>query len=54
MVHFSPSDNTTSLLLAIRRLDVAIFDPDLDPDGGHAARIVACLAAMLAPDLARR
>jgi arginase len=34
----------------IAGLDVAIFDPDLDPDGHHAARIVTCLAAMLEPD----
>jgi arginase len=31
----------------IAGLDVAIYDPDLDPDGKHAARIVACIAAML-------
>lgn len=28
-------------------LDIAIYDPDLDPDGAYAARIVACVAAML-------
>jgi arginase len=38
----------------IAGLDVGIFDPDLDPDGSHAARIVACLGAMLAPDGPRR
>lgn len=30
-------------------LDVAIYDPELDPDGTHAARIADCLATALAP-----
>jgi arginase len=34
----------------IAGLDVAIFDPDLDPGGRHAARIAACIAAMLELD----
>ena len=29
--------------------DVAIFDPDLDPDGRHAAALTACLSAAFAP-----
>ncbi|MFI1338000.1 arginase family protein [Streptomyces sp. NPDC020845] len=30
-------------------LDVAIYDPDLDPDGAYAAPIVDCLASALTP-----
>lgn len=30
----------------IAGIDVAIYDPDLDPHGTHAANIVACLGAM--------
>ncbi|KRV48358.1 hypothetical protein AQ490_25435 [Wenjunlia vitaminophila] len=30
-------------------LDVAIYDPELDPDGAHAAPIVDCLASALTP-----
>jgi arginase len=40
-------------LLRSRRiagLDVAIFDPDLDPDGSHARNIVACVGAILDED----
>jgi hypothetical protein len=32
---------------------VAIYDPDLDPDGRHASRIVACIAAMLELEVRR-
>jgi arginase len=32
----------------IAGLDVAIYDPELDPDGKYAPGIVACVAAMLA------
>jgi len=32
----------------LARLDFAIYDPDLDPDGRHARAIVACLAERLA------
>ncbi|POX47790.1 hypothetical protein C3489_28630 [Streptomyces sp. Ru71] len=30
-------------------LDVAIYDPELDPDGAYAAPLVDCLASALAP-----
>ncbi|GAA4974139.1 arginase family protein [Yinghuangia aomiensis] len=30
-------------------LDVSVYDPELDPDGTHAARIADCLATALAP-----
>ncbi|KDN82044.1 arginase family protein [Kitasatospora cheerisanensis] len=30
-------------------LDVAVYDPELDPDGVHAAAIAACLATALSP-----
>jgi arginase len=33
----------------IAGLDIAIYDPDLDPSGKYAAGIVACVAAMLEP-----
>lgn len=46
-------DELASLVRALVRagriagLAVAIYDPDLDPDGRHAAGIVGCVAAML-------
>jgi len=49
------ADLVRALLRAdrIAGLDVAIYDPDLDPDGRYAPRIVACIAAMLELEVPR-
>jgi arginase len=49
---FSQLAELISLLVGTGRvvgLDVAIYDPELDPDGAYAAPIVDCLASALTP-----